>query len=66
MAAYLRRPKGVLRDLRNRWPNPILATVAVNGRFNRLPRLPYQIGNCALRLSRFIAHPGLDAVEGDA
>lgn len=66
MAAYLRRPKGVLRELRTRWPNPILATVAVKGRFNRLPRLPYQIGNCALRLGRFIAHPGLDAVEGDA
>jgi Uncharacterised nucleotidyltransferase len=53
MAAYLRRPKGMLRDLANRWPNPILATIAVGGRFNRLPRLPYQIGNCLLRATRF-------------
>ncbi|MDX6611707.1 MAG: hypothetical protein QOD75_893 [Blastocatellia bacterium] len=58
MAAYLRRPRGVLRDLRNRWPNPILATVAVKGRFNRLPRLPYQIGNCLLRVTRFAAGLG--------
>jgi hypothetical protein len=65
MVAYLRRPRGVLRDLRNRWPNPILATVAVNGRFNRLPRLPYQIGNCALRLARFITHLGPNALTSD-
>lgn len=58
MAAYLRRPKGMLRDLRNRWPNPILATVAVKGRFNRLPRLPYQIGNCLLRATRFATSMG--------
>lgn len=58
MAAYLRRPKGMLRDLRNRWPNPILATVAVKGRFNRLPRLPYQLGNCLLRATRFATSMG--------
>ena len=53
MSQYLRRPKGVLRDLANRWPNPILATITVKGRFNRIPRLPYQLGNCLLRASRF-------------
>lgn len=53
MSHYIRRPKGVLRDLANRWPNPILATVTVKGRFNRIPRFPYQLGNCLLRAGRF-------------
>ena len=53
MSHYFRRPKGVLRDLANRWPNPILATISVKGRFNRIPRLPYQLGNCLLRVGRF-------------
>lgn len=52
MSTYLSRPKGVLRDLANRWPNPILATISVKGRFNRIPRLPYQLGNCLLRAGR--------------
>ncbi|MEO8434885.1 MAG: nucleotidyltransferase family protein [Pyrinomonadaceae bacterium] len=53
MSHYLRRPKGVLRDMANRWPNPILATITVKGRFNRIPRLPYQLGNCLLRAAKF-------------
>lgn len=53
MASYLKTPKGLLKGLRARWPNPIIATVSVNGEFNDLPRLPYQIGNCALRTAEF-------------
>jgi hypothetical protein len=49
MRSYLRHPRGLLSDLARRWPNPILATVSVNGRFNRLPRLPYQLANCVSR-----------------
>lgn len=55
MTEYLRNPTGILAALRERWPNPILATVSVNGQFNRLPRLPYQLGNCLLRATRFVA-----------
>ena len=62
MASYIRRPKGMLRDLANRWPNPILATVAVKGRINRIPRLPYQLVNCLSRATQFlITLPGAQA-----
>jgi len=54
MRSYLRHPRGLLSDLAHRWPNPILATVSVNGKFNRLPRLPYQLGNCFVRASQFM------------
>jgi hypothetical protein len=55
MAAYLRRPSGALADLRSRWPNPIAATVHMNGAFNELPRLPFQLGECAARTARFLS-----------
>lgn len=55
MATYLRHPAGVLRDLRNRWPNPIEATISVSGPFNGLPRLPFQLGGCFLRAATFLA-----------
>ena len=51
---YLRRPAGLIGDLANRWPNPILATVSVNGKFNKLPRLPYQLGNLMARAGQFL------------
>ncbi len=54
MAAYLRHPSGALEDLRNRWPNPIIATIDMEGRFNELPRLPYQLGNCVSRGLKFL------------
>jgi hypothetical protein len=54
LAAYLRQPAGVFKALKERWPNPILATVSINGEFNEMPRLPYQIGNCALRAGQFL------------
>ena len=53
MRSYLRHPRGFLSDLAHRWPNPILATVSVNGKFNRLPRLPYQLANCISRSINF-------------
>jgi hypothetical protein len=53
MRSYLHRPNGVLRDLVRRWPNPILATVSSNGRFNRLPRITYQLGDVAARTVKF-------------
>ena len=49
MRSYLRHPRGFLSDLAHRWPNPILATVSVNGEFNRWPRFPYQLANCLSR-----------------
>ena len=54
MEIYLRKPMGLFRGLKNRWPNPIEATSSVNGPFNEWPRLPFQIGNCILRATKFI------------
>jgi Uncharacterised nucleotidyltransferase len=56
-AHYFKNPRGILSGLRNRWPNPIKATVSINGRFNNFPRVPYQVGNCVLRAAQFVARP---------
>ncbi len=54
MRSYLRHPRGFLSDVAHRWPNPILATVSVNGEFNRWPRFPYQVANCLVRAGAFL------------
>jgi hypothetical protein len=54
MASYVKNPGGLIQALKERWPNPILATVSVNGEFNDMPRLPYQIGNCVMRAAQFV------------
>jgi len=53
MAVELRRPRGLLRALRARWPNAVEATVGRRARFDSLPRLPFQIGECFARTLRF-------------
>jgi hypothetical protein len=50
----LRHPSGLIGGLRQRWPNPIIATISVNGEFNNLPRLPYQMANCVSRIGRLL------------
>jgi hypothetical protein len=54
MTDLFRHPSGLIEGLRQRWPNPIIATISVNGRFNNLPRLPYQMANCFSRIGRLI------------
>jgi hypothetical protein len=39
----------ILSAVRQRWPNPIQATVDGNGRFDNRTRLPFQLGNCVAR-----------------
>jgi len=58
MAVELRRPRGLLRALRARWPNAVEATVGRRARFNGLPRLPFQIGECLARTLRFARAQG--------
>jgi hypothetical protein len=58
MAVELRRPRGLLRALRVRWPNAVEATVGRRARFDGFPRLPYQIGECLARTLRFARFPG--------
>lgn len=54
MTSYLRRPRGLLKALWTRWPDPIEATIRVRGPFNEMPRLPFQIGNAFSRIVRFL------------
>lgn len=65
MAKYLRDPRGLLADLRRRWPNPIEATVYTGGPFNGLPRWPFQIGECVGRTAKFVARLPKAAREGN-
>ncbi len=55
MADLLRHPSGLVGGLRQRWPNPIIATISVNGEFNNLPRFPYQLANCLSRIGRLLS-----------
>jgi hypothetical protein len=57
MKNVLRHPKGVVSALRERWPNGIEATVDVHGPFNNMPRLPFQLADCACRFLKFLASP---------
>lgn len=63
MTDLLRHPSGLLEGLRQRWPNPILATISVNGEFNNLPRLPYQVANCLARIGRLLFHSSNGVAE---
>lgn len=56
MESYLLHPAGALKALRLRWPNAIEATIGVRGPFNGLPRLPFQIGDAAMRTLKFMTH----------
>lgn len=63
MAKLLRHPLAWPDGLRQRWPNPIIATVSVNGEFNNLPRLPYQMANCLARIGRLLLNSPGDLAE---
>jgi hypothetical protein len=56
MAGHLRLRKDLLKGLQHRWPNAIEATTTMNGPFNDLPRLPFQIGNSLFRVGAFLTH----------
>ncbi|HYR76662.1 MAG TPA: nucleotidyltransferase family protein [Pyrinomonadaceae bacterium] len=53
MAGYLRRPVDFVREIPNRWPNPIVATINVRGEFNKYPRVGYQLCEMAARTAKF-------------
>ena len=56
MMESLRHPSGIWKAMRVRWPNPIIATISINGKLNDAPRFPYQLGNWVSRLAHFLAH----------
>jgi len=50
---YLIDKKQIWRQIKKRIPpNPIQATIELEGEFNNVPRLPYQIGDIFFRLQR--------------
>jgi len=57
--SYLKHPPGLLKDLAPRWPDPILATVTVNGIFSKRKRTRYQFGNWLLRAARVVSTGGV-------
>jgi len=62
MRSYLKSPRGAMADLKRRWPDPILATISVNGVFGKRRRVRYQLQNCLQRAGRLVwpidaAHP---------
>lgn len=52
--SYLRGPRGLPGDLVRRWPNPILATVSVNGTFSTRRRVRYQFADWFIRAYRIL------------
>lgn len=53
-ADYLRRPKGVLKALRTRYPNRIEATASSKVSFDQSPGTPLQIADVFRRTARFL------------
>lgn len=52
----LSHPLKTLKAIRRRWPpNPIQATIIMNGPFNEWPRLIFQAGNYLSRTAKFLA-----------
>lgn len=49
MAAYLRDPRGVLKDVARRWPDPTEATIRAGGALDGTCRLPFQLRDCVSR-----------------
>lgn len=53
LAGYLHRPLDFVREIPNRWPDPIVATINVRGKFNNNPRVAYQLCEMAARTAKF-------------
>jgi hypothetical protein len=49
----LRHPTHILKAIRDRWPDPISASIRMNAPFNEFPRLPFQVANYIVGLARF-------------
>jgi hypothetical protein len=55
LAQKLGHPLETIKAIRRRWPpNPIQATIVMNGSFNEWPRIIFQAGNYAARTAKFL------------
>lgn len=50
----LRHPLRLPQAIRERWPDPISASIRMNAPLNDLPRLPFQVANYIVSLTRFL------------
>jgi hypothetical protein len=50
----LRHPQRIPQAIRERWPDPISASIRMNAPLNELPRLPFQVANYIVSLARFM------------
>jgi hypothetical protein len=50
----LRHPRRIPQAIRERWPDPISASIRMNVSLNKLPRLPFQVANYIVSLTRFV------------
>lgn len=56
LANRLSHPFETIKAIRRRWPpNPIQATIVMNGSFNEWPRIIFQAGNYLTRTAKFLA-----------
>jgi Uncharacterised nucleotidyltransferase len=53
-AYSVRSPRTLLKGIRERWPDPIVATFNLHGQPNNFPRLPYQLGAFAAGAGRYL------------
>lgn len=55
LSKRLKHPLETLRAIRKRWPpNPVQATIDLNGPFNEWPRLIFQVGDYMQRTAKFL------------
>ena len=55
LADRLAHPIETIKAIRHRWPpNPIQATIVMNGPFNEWPRIIFQAGNFLSRTAKFL------------
>ena len=55
MAQSWSSPRKFLREVRERWPDPVTATFALRGSMNGLPRLPYQMAAFTAQTIQYLA-----------
>lgn len=54
MLTYLRRPLALKKAFKDRWPNPIEATIVAGAPFNEFPRAPFQLKASLLKAKSFL------------
>ena len=53
-ARAMRSPRIMWKEMRERWPDPIVATYNLRGQPNNFPRLPYQLGAFAVQTGQYL------------